>query len=75
MTALRYISRTFRVVRIQKKPLMRTNCEACQRAFVELANMIDRHVRLLGQGVDGSLVPGALVGRCRRAKPVYMSLS
>jgi len=55
--------------------VMRTNCEAYQLAFVELGNMIDRHVRLLGQGVDGALVPGALVGRCRRAKPVYMSLS
>jgi hypothetical protein len=58
-----------------RKPVMRTNCEAYQLAFVELGNMIDRHVRLLGQGVDGALVPGALVGRCRRAKPVYMSLS
>jgi hypothetical protein len=34
----------------------RPDCEHCQLAFVQLGNVIDRHVRCLGQGFDASLV-------------------
>jgi hypothetical protein len=37
------------------------DCEHCQLAFVQLDNLIDRHVRFSGQGFDGSLVRGAFV--------------
>lgn len=38
-----------------------TDCEHCQLAFVQLGNLLDRHVRFFGQGFDGSLVRGAFV--------------
>jgi hypothetical protein len=31
----------------------RTGCEHSQFACVELGNLLDRHVRLAGQGLDG----------------------
>jgi hypothetical protein len=34
----------------------RSSCEHCQLAFVQLGNVIDRHVRLSGQGFDGARV-------------------
>jgi hypothetical protein len=53
----------------------RSSCEHCQLAFVQLGNVIERHMRLLGQGRDGSLVPGAFARRRGRGKPVHASLS
>jgi hypothetical protein len=41
----------------------RSSCEHCQLAFVQLGNVIERHMRLWGQGRDGSLVPGAFARR------------
>jgi len=40
-----------------------TDCERCQLAFVQLGNLLDRHVRLLGQGFYGSLVRGTFARR------------
>ena len=53
----------------------RTDGERCQLAFVELGNLINWHVRLLGQSFDGSLVRGAFARRRRRGKSVHVSLS
>jgi hypothetical protein len=53
----------------------RTDGAHCQLAFVQTGHLIDRHVRLLGQGFDGSLVRGASAGMRGRGKPVHMSLS
>ena len=53
----------------------RSSCEHCQLAFVELGNVIDRHGQLLGQGFDGSLVPGTFARRRGREKPLHTSLS
>jgi hypothetical protein len=53
----------------------RTDCERCQLAFVQTGNLIDRHVRLLGQGCDGSLARGASARMHGRGKPVHVSLS
>ena len=53
----------------------RPDCEHCQLVFVHLGNVIDRHVRCLGQGFDGSLVCGAFARRRGRGKPVHVSLS
>ena len=53
----------------------RLGFERCQLAFVQLDNLIDRHVRLLGQVFDGSLVRGAFAGMRGREKPVHGSLS
>jgi hypothetical protein len=40
----------------------RTGCEHSQFACVELGNLLDRYVRLAGQGLDGALVRSAVVG-------------
>lgn len=53
----------------------RTDCEHCQLVCVQLGNVLDRHVRLLGQGFDGALVRGAVERLRRRGKPVHRSLS
>jgi hypothetical protein len=53
----------------------RPDCEHCQLVFVQLGNVIDRHVRLAGQGFEGSLVPGAFARMCGRGKPVHVSLA
>jgi len=53
----------------------RTDFEHCQLAFVQPGNLIDRHVRLSGQGFDGSLVRGAFARMHGRGKPVHGSLS
>ena len=37
----------------------RPDCEHYQLVCVQLGNVIDRHVRLSGQGFDGALVRGA----------------
>jgi hypothetical protein len=44
----------------------RPGCEHGQCACVELGNLLDRHVRLAGQGCNGALVRSAVVGRRRR---------
>ena len=46
----------------------RTGCEHGQFVCIELGNLLDRHVRLAGQGLDGALVRGAVVGMRRRGK-------
>jgi hypothetical protein len=43
----------------------RTGCEHGQFVCVELGNLLDRYVRLAGQGLDGALVRGAVVGMRR----------
>ena len=53
----------------------RTDFEPGQLAFVQLGNVIDRHVRLSGQGFDGALVRGAVARMRGRGKPVHVSLS
>ena len=53
----------------------RPDFEHGQLAFVQLGNVIDRHVRLSGQGFDGSLVRGTVARMRGRGKPVHMSLS
>src|SRR5437667_12292318 len=53
----------------------RPDCEHCQLAFVQLGNVIDRHVRCLGQGFDGSLVRGAFARMRGRGKPAHVSLA
>ena len=53
----------------------RSRCEHCQLAFVQLSNVIERHIRLLSQGCDGSLVPGTFARRRGQEKPVHTSLS
>jgi hypothetical protein len=47
---------------------VRTSCEHGQFVCVELGNLLDRHVRLAGQGLDGALVRSAVVGMRRRGK-------
>ena len=46
----------------------RTGCEHSQFVCIELGNLLDRHVRLAGQGLDGALVRDAVVGLRRRGK-------
>ena len=46
----------------------RTGCEHGQLVCVELGNLLDRHVRLAGQGLDGAIVRSAVVGMRRRGK-------
>ena len=46
----------------------RPGCKHGQFAGVELGHLLDRHVRLSGQGLDGALVRSAVVGMCRRGK-------
>jgi hypothetical protein len=46
----------------------RTGCEHGQFVCVEFGNLLDRHVRLAGQGFDGSLVYGTVVGMRHRGK-------
>src|SRR4029434_6479180 len=46
----------------------RTGCEHGQFVCIELGNLLDRHVRLAGQGLDGALVRSAVVGMHRRGK-------
>jgi hypothetical protein len=46
----------------------RTGCEHSPFACAELGNLLDRHVRLAGQGLDGALVRSAVVGMRRRGK-------
>lgn len=53
----------------------RTDFKHCQLVFVQLGNLIARHVRFSGQGFDGSLVRGAFARMRGRGKPVYGSLS
>ena len=53
----------------------RPDFERCQLAFVQLGNLIDRHVRLAGQVFDGSLVRGAFARMRGRERPVHGSLS
>jgi hypothetical protein len=53
----------------------RTDCEHCQLVCVQLGNVLDRHVRLSGQGFDGALVRGAVARLRGREKPVHGSLS
>jgi len=53
----------------------RTNCERCQLAFVELGNLINWPVRLLGQDFDSSLVRGTFAPGRGRGKPMHMLLS
>ena len=53
----------------------RTDCECGQLAFVQTGDLINRHVRLLGQGFDGSLMCGASTRMRGRGKPVHRSLS
>jgi hypothetical protein len=53
----------------------RTDGERCQLAFVEFGNLINWHVRLLGQDFDSSLVHGAFARRRSRGKSVHVSLS
>jgi hypothetical protein len=52
----------------EKASNARTGCEHNQFACVELGNLLDRHVRLAGQGLDGALVRSAVVGMRRRGK-------
>ena len=52
-----------------------SGCEHGQLVFVQLDNVLDRHVRLAGQGFDGALVCGAFARLCGRGKPAHMSLS
>jgi hypothetical protein len=54
---------------------LRSDCEHCQLVFVQLGNVIYRHVRLVGQGFNGSLVRGAFARMRGRRKPVHLSLS
>jgi hypothetical protein len=53
----------------------RPGCEHGQFVCVELGNLRDWHVRLAGQGFDGSLVRGAFVRMRGRGKPVHVSLA
>ena len=53
----------------------RPDFERCQLAFVQLDNLIDRHVRLSGQIFDGALVRRAFARMRGRGKPVHGSLS
>ncbi len=46
----------------------RTGCEHGQFECVELGNLLDRHLRLAGQGLDGALVRSVVVGMRRRGK-------
>jgi hypothetical protein len=53
----------------------RPDCEHCQLAFGQLGNVIDRHVRCLGQGFEASLVRGAFARLRGRGKLVHVSLA
>ena len=53
----------------------RTDFEHCQLVCVQLGNLIERHVRLSGQGFDGALVRRAFTRMRGRGKPVHGSLS
>ena len=53
----------------------RPDFERCQLPFVQLGNLIDRHVRLAGQIFDGALVRRAFARMRGRGKPVHGSLS
>jgi hypothetical protein len=53
----------------------RHDCEPGQLVFLQLGNVIDWHVRLAGQGFDGSLVRGAFARMRGRGKPVHVLLA